>query len=768
MSAARASLLLASALGLGLALAVPGQAPTAPIATPAPGATGATTVLPETAWQLALPLPEAATTALASRKHGDAVAALAPLGTAQLPGASLGDHAFLLAWSLVRADRAKEAVHLVDAIRSSKNAPEPYLHLTVGELLLADGRHVEAAAELARVDRQAVIWPRARLAEAHALHEAGRTADSLALYEELALRPDPAEGSEVALWALAKRRGLSSPEARELLVRLYRHYPRTEQGRLAINELGERASAADKAWRADSLMEDWAFQAANDLLTPVLGSYAKADEAACVAWYAHGRSHFKRNNVTLAAEVLEPAGQKCVGIDDDRGAKSLYVAGKSLERKKEWAAAARAFQQIPELYPGHSMADDGYALAGIAWQQAGQPDKAVELWTRQVREYPTGDLAAEGFWRLAWTAYLEGDPERAIAWAEESIWQVPLTTDPVHVQAAWYWSGRWRLHPDVADPSALSSDKGQVQRGLEILEQLCREQPQGFYSLLAAARLYELDPGRLAAVARPEPTTDRGGWTVRTEWLGMPSTGWGLALSRLGLVKEALAELSQVDAEQLLPSEYAIQAAVVEHSDPFGAHDKLHHYLLQHPPSTLGADRDRMLHQAFPDLYWDEVQAAAADYDYDARIFHALVREESGFNKGARSHAGAMGLSQLMPATGKHVATKLGLRVSNEQLYEPVLNLRIGTNYYNSLVQRFDGNLFLSTAAYNAGEGNVEKWLAANPGRPTDEFVEAIPFRETRHYVKRVMGTWQLYRSTYDAGPLFPDLSAYNHLARAD
>ena len=84
------------------------------------------------------------------------------------------------------------------------------------------------------------------------------------------------------------------------------------------------------------------------------------------------------------------------------------------------------------------MADDGYALAGVALQIAGNPDDARQPWTRQVTEVPQGDLAAEGFWRLAWTAYLAGDTETAIRWAEQMVETVDYSADPVHVSGARY------------------------------------------------------------------------------------------------------------------------------------------------------------------------------------------------------------------------------------------------------------------------------------------------------------------------------------------
>ena len=111
-----------------------------------------------------------------------------------------------------------------------------------------------------------------------------------------------------------------------------------------------------------------------------------------------------------------------------------------------------------------------------------------------------------------------------------------------------------------------------------------------------------------------------------------------------------------------------------------------------------------------------------------------------------------------MPATAQRVAGWLGMRVSNSQLTDPKTNLQIGSRYLHYLFELFDDNPFLAVGAYNAGEGNVGKWLKRFGPLPTDEYVEHIPFRETRHYVKRVLGTYQTYRLVWDPGPTFPNL----------
>ena len=116
-----------------------------------------------------------------------------------------------------------------------------------------------------------------------------------------------------------------------------------------------------------------------------------------------------------------------------------------------------------------------------------------------------------------------------------------------------------------------------------------------------------------------------------------------------------------------------------------------------------------------------------------------------------------------MPRTAQRVAAWLNYTYSKARLFEPAYNLAIGSRYFHFLMERYNNNPFLAMAGYNAGEGNVGKWRRRFGDRPSDEWVELIPIRQTRHYVKRVSGTWQTYHLLYDPGSPVLDLSAYNH-----
>ena len=719
-----------------------------------------------------LPFNDALVTALADRDHPTSEAELKKLTDAHLKGVQVPDRDFLLAWVALRRGKGAEVAHLIDVIGQAEGPPRDYRDLTHAELLIAADRHVEALPLLEAIPRTSRLWPRSRILAAQAHHKVGATTDAEAAWQELVDREDPSDGSDIALWALAQRKGIGSPTSYTYLRRLWTHYPTSRAGAKAEKALlanypgaKHKPSNLEVAMRAERLMYSWRFESATKLYDAEAARFSKPSEASCIAWYTYGRSHFKRNNVTKAASVLVPAGTKCAGIDGDRGAKALYVAGKAHERKKEWNSAAKAFRKIPQLYPEHTMADDGYALAGVALQIADRPTEARDLWTRQVTEVPNGDLAAEGFWRLAWTAYLSGDTATAIRWAEQMVATVDYASDPVHVSGARYWAARWRLYPSYDNPTQLTTDVAKKAEGIELLVKLCTDHPTRFYSLMAAARLHELAPERVKAIGRPEAVGAPGDWTVRQEFYDQPAVQRAAQLVRIGLASEALNELDSLDRDSLSPSEEAFITSIEALKNPIAAHDHLHKYLLHHPPTTLGPDRDRILQQAYPNRYWDLVQKVAGKHDFDPRIFHALVREESSFNPNAKSWAGARGLSQLMPATARHVAGRMGISVNSKTITDPETNLSIGSWYLDYLHDYFGGNSFLAVPAYNAGEGNVGKWAREWGGRPTDEYVEAIPIRETRHYVKRVLGTYQLYNVVWGTGPVYPDWSAHVHQA---
>lgn len=773
-------------VGLLLACLTPAtsQGDTGPDGTVAAAEAGATPAVPETVGvddalrRLALPLSETAREALRTRRWAEAEKALAATALDDLPGDQKGDWAFLLAWARVHGDHPESALPLLPLLPSARTAPQAYRDLVEGEVRLAAGEALEALAALERVPEEAVLWPRAAVKRAEALDVLARKQEATEVIASVASREDGSAGLAEALVALAERKGIGSDESYTLLRRFWAHYPGhaladTVDGHLARAYPTKAATRDEKALRAEALMYAGRYDSALKLTEGIVPGAGDTSETACRILYTRGRSLYKKNQLTNSVTAFADIGERCREVEVDYGPRGLYLLGTAQHRRKNHQSSANAYRLLADAYGDHSMADDALTRGGISLQEGGDLAKARQWWEEGLSRYPEGDTVPEATWRLAFSLYLDGKPGEAIAVAEK-LAALPEGGDPTHVQAGRYWAARWLAYPDVDDPRRLTPDADARAEAVGRLEALCRDQPWSFYAILAHARLRELAPEVAAALAkrRPEHTTgeERTPWQVRPEVHAAPPIRDGVALARLALVEEALTEWGRFD-EELTGEEMAWLVELrAEAGDWLRVHDVFRDWLVEHPLGSHGEREAQIVRLAYPDRYWSEVQASVKDgYRYEPRLFHGLVREESNFNRHIVSFAGARGLSQLMPATARQTAGWLGMSITMDDLEVPKTNLVIGAKYLDAMHKQLAGSPYLALAAYNGGAGNVNKWIGSYGNLPTDEFVERIPFRETRGYVKRVMGTWQTYRHRFDTDhEVFYDLSAYNHHAKPE
>ncbi len=153
----------------------------------------------------------------------------------------------------------------------------------------------------------------------------------------------------------------------------------------------------------------------------------------------------------------------------------------------------------------------------------------------------------------------------------------------------------------------------------------------------------------------------------------------------------------------------------------------------------------------YPRAYWKEVCALGKETRVDPYLILAVARQESTFRPALSSSAGAQGVMQVMPATAKWLARiEPALTIIQAQRLDlPANSLRVGTYYLSRMIRQFDGNIVYALAAYNAGPGNVRKWRKRSPHGDLDDFIETLPYRETSHYVKAVLGNYAAYHSLY-------------------
>lgn len=161
--------------------------------------------------------------------------------------------------------------------------------------------------------------------------------------------------------------------------------------------------------------------------------------------------------------------------------------------------------------------------------------------------------------------------------------------------------------------------------------------------------------------------------------------------------------------------------------------------------------QDAVLKVLYPIKYEEYVYQYATEYEVDPLLIFAIIKAESNFNPNVVSSSNAMGLMQLMDATAAELARKLQIDfVSKSSLYDPELNIRLGTKYFSDLRKEYNGNTTLALTAYNAGIGNVKRWMEQGIIKQDGSDVENIPFKETNSYVRKIIRDYKIYQDLYN------------------
>ena len=151
----------------------------------------------------------------------------------------------------------------------------------------------------------------------------------------------------------------------------------------------------------------------------------------------------------------------------------------------------------------------------------------------------------------------------------------------------------------------------------------------------------------------------------------------------------------------------------------------------------------------YPVEYGDTIVDEANDYDIDPLLVCSIIKCESNFDSEAESAVGAVGLMQIMPDTAAWIADKFAIKYEESMLLDPDYNIKLGCIYLYTLLDHFGGNVVEAVAAYNGGQGNVEKWISTGVWDGTEENIADIPFSETRTYAQKVMACYDNYINLY-------------------
>lgn len=156
-----------------------------------------------------------------------------------------------------------------------------------------------------------------------------------------------------------------------------------------------------------------------------------------------------------------------------------------------------------------------------------------------------------------------------------------------------------------------------------------------------------------------------------------------------------------------------------------------------------------ILKKIYPKEYEEYVCKYAKQNDVDSLLIFAIIKAESNFKPDVVSNSNAIGLMQLMDSTAQDTAKKLNIEYSKEMLYDPETNIMLGTKYFAILLEKYDNNITLALTAYNAGSGNVDKWIREGTIKNDGSDAENIPYKETNMYVRKILRDYEIYKNIY-------------------
>lgn len=475
----------------------------------------------------------------------------------------------------------------------------------------------------------------------------------------------------------------------------------------------EECDAVFKSWRAQGgLTDDMIWQrirlAMDNRELGLAAHLAKDLGAEDRKWAEHWRRSYK----DPAALLAHPDFKK----DHPRARDILRYAIKRLARGDAGLAHAK-WQHIKSSY-AFSVEEIGETGRDIAVAAAMQHNPLATTLFAAVPGSALDDNAHE--WRVR-AALLQQDWSTVLS----AIGDMPAE---LRDKPSWrYWKARALTQPTPVQNKPPPAQPHPAAAAEQIFSELARE--RSYYGFLAADRLnqpYQMNSSSVAASEAELAALGRH--------LGVAQAH---ELYRLGLMSEARREWNHLP--RTLDARSLHLAAVL--AARWGWHDRAIFTLAQ---AKVTDD----LELRFPLLYREQVMANAREQDLDPAWVYGVIRQESAFMSDARSSAGALGLMQIMPATGKTVARLLGDPIRHiKELFDVDKNIELGTAYLRHVLDENEQHQVLATASYNAGPQRARQWRPEERELPSDIWVENIPFTETRNYVQQVMAFTTIFHS---------------------
>ncbi len=472
------------------------------------------------------------------------------------------------------------------------------------------------------------------------------------------------------------------------------------------------------------------------------GRYAEASEQYRTLARESGLDAQARNGFAVAAaacdlklkRLTQAQAEALADTPDENGARRLYLLMELARNRNDLTEQQRLVTLMESNFPQSPWLAEALFSSGNMYMLRRDYTAAVNYYSYLAAHFPASKNAAAAHWRAGWLCYRQGLYADATRMFDEQIRLYPTATETV---SALYWRGRLYEQQDQKPAMAAANYRTVI-----------RVYQHFFYAQMARQRLAGLGDAQPV----PQPQLDRfQAAPVPHLEESFPADSPHLAKARLlanaGL-NDYIAQEIAADPDSSSWSALAEAQIYASYGETYRAMRALKRalpYAASAPIKSIPLAYWRIL---FPEAWWDTIKAESAKNGLDPYLVASLIRQESEFNPAVVSYANAYGLMQLLPSVGKAMAREEGMsHFETFQLLDPATNIRLGTRYLRKMIDRFGGVPEYALAAYNAGDERVADWQAAGPYHGIDEFVESIPFTQTREYVQGILRNEEIYKS---------------------
>jgi soluble lytic murein transglycosylase len=450
----------------------------------------------------------------------------------------------------------------------------------------------------------------------------------------------------------------------------------------------------------------------------------------------------ERNGFAVAAaacdlkqkRLTEAQAQALPETADDNGARRLYLLMELARNRDDEGEQQRLVTQLETSFPESPWLAEALYSSGNMYMLRRDYATAVNYYGYLAAHFPKHKNAAAAHWRAGWLSYRQGQYSEASRLFDEQIKLFPNATETA---AALYWRGR--LYESVdKNPAAAAANYRTVSRVYQHF----------FYAQMARQRLAALGEPQLVSQSQVEaikpPQIPHLSDTFPAD---SPHIAKARLVANAGL-NDYIAQEIAADPDSDSWSALAEAQLYASFGESYRAMRALKRALPYATSASIDSIPLAYWRILFPQAWWDTIKTESAKNGLDPYLVASLIRQESEFNPSVISYANAYGLMQLLPSVGRAMAREEGMsHFETFQLLDPETNIRLGTRYLRQMLDRFGGVQEYALAAYNAGDERVSDWQAAGPYHGMDEFVESIPFTQTRDYVQGILRNEDIYRS---------------------